>query len=99
MLLLGELLDGFCPLPQAGGFFMEKKLRGGYTTGACAAAGVKAGLLFLQGEYCREVQLTALDGTLLRIPVQAVDRAEDGVRVEILKDSGDDPDLTHGVSV
>lgn len=99
MLLLGELLDGFCPLPQAGGFFMEKKLRGGYTTGACAAAGVKAGLLFLQGEYCREVQLTALDGTLLRIPVQAVDRADDGVRVEIIKESGDDPDITNGVSV
>ena len=78
---------------------MEKKLRGGYTTGACAAAGVKAALLLMRGEYCREVQLTALDGTLLRIPVQAAEKAEDGARVEIIKESGDDPDITNGVSV
>ena len=78
---------------------MGKKLRGGYTTGACAAAALKAALLFLQGEYCREVQLRALDGTLLRIPVQEVQRTMDGAQAEIIKDSGDDPDITNGVSV
>lgn len=77
----------------------EKKLRGGYTTGACAAAGVKACLLFLQGEYCGQVELAALDGTLLHIPVKDVCRQGVGARAEIVKFSGDDPDITNGVSV
>lgn len=90
-----------CPLPEwTGGFVLKKKqLRGGYTTGACMAAGVKAGLLFLQGEYCESLQLEALDGTLLKIPVKAVMAVEGGVQAEIIKDAGDDPDITNGVSV
>ncbi len=63
------------------------------------AAGVKAGLLFLAGEYCESVVLTALDGTPLAIPVKAVQAVEGGARAEIIKDSGDDPDITNGVSV
>ncbi len=76
-----------------------KELRGGYTTGACAAAGVKACLLFLQGEYCGRVELTALDGTPLHIPVKDVCLRGEGARAEIVKFSGDDPDITNGVSV
>jgi len=75
------------------------ELRGGYTTGACAAAGVKACLLFLQGEYCEQVDILALDGTPLCIPVKDVHLSGDGVRAEIIKFSGDDPDITNGVSV
>jgi len=75
------------------------ELRGGYTTGACAAAGVKACLLFLRGDYCDHVDITALDGTLLHIPVKDVHRTEQGARAEIVKFSGDDPDITNGVSV
>ena len=37
---------------------MKKELRGGYTTGACMAAGVKAALLYRAGEYCERVSLT-----------------------------------------
>ncbi len=78
---------------------MKKAMRSGYTTGACMAAGVKAGLLFLAGEYCESVTLTALDGTPLTIPVKEVQAVEGGARTEIVKDSGDDPDITNGVSV
>ena len=78
---------------------MAKEMRSGYTTGACAAAGAKAALLFLQGEYCEHVQITALDGTVLDIPVHHVERTADGAQAEIVKDSGDDPDITNGVSV
>ena len=79
---------------------MEKKdLRSGYTTGACAAAGVKACFLFRAGEDWSVVSLTALDGTPLTIPVKEVAETADGVRAEVVKFSGDDPDITNGVSI
>ena len=78
----------------------KKSLRSGYTTGACAAAGVKAALLYEAGEDWQEVSLIALDGTRLLIPVKAVTREADGtVTAEVVKFSGDDPDITNGVSV
>ena len=78
---------------------MSTELRSGYTTGACAAAGVKAAFLFLQGKPWQEISLTALDGTPLTIPVKVVTRTEDGICAEVVKFSGDDPDITNGVSV
>ena len=84
---------------QGGMGVQAKKLRGGYTTGACAAAGVKACILFLRGESCEKVELLALDGTLLSIPIKEICRSEQGVRSEVVKFSGDDPDITNGVSV
>lgn len=78
---------------------MTKKLQGGYTTGACAAAGVMAALLFLRGGTPAQVKLSALDGTTLVIPVRRVQATEDGAEAEIVKFSGDDPDITNGVSV
>ncbi|ORT99548.1 Cobalt-precorrin-6 synthase, anaerobic [Anaerovibrio sp. JC8] len=78
---------------------MAKELRGGYTTGACVAAGVKAAALFMQGSSADYVEINALDGTKLHIPVKAVEPVGDGIRVEIVKDSGDDPDITNGVSI
>ena len=75
-------------------------LRSGYTTGACAAAGVKAALTLLTAnQVVREVEITALDGTRLTIPVANVEKISDGARVEVVKFSGDDPDITNGVSV
>lgn len=81
---------------------MKKELRGGYTTGACAAAGVKAALIFFASggrDVRREVTITALDGTKLVIPVKNVEQTEDGASAETVKFSGDDPDITNGVSV
>ena len=74
-------------------------MKSGYTTGACAAAGVKAALLFEAGKNWQTVTLTALDGTELTIPVKAVARTEAGICAEVVKFSGDDPDITDGVSV
>ena len=68
-------------------------MRSGYTTGACAAAGVKAALLFEAGKNWQTVTLTALDGTELTIPVKAVARTEAGICAEVVKFSGDDPDM------
>ena len=77
-----------------------KELKGGFTTGASAAAGVKAALIFLTtGELVGEVELVALDGTILKIPIAQVEKIDDKICVEVVKDSGDDPDITNGASI
>ena len=78
---------------------MAKELRSGYTTGACAAAGVKAAFLFMAGADWHEIELMALDGRPLTIPVKDVVETDEGIRAEVVKFSGDDPDITNGVSV
>lgn len=87
---------------------VAKVLRGGYTTGACVAAGAKAAALYLLGGLVDDVvEITALDGTRLTIPVKKIERLADSqlpdgesvVRAEIVKDAGDDPDITNGTSV
>ncbi|MGM9579828.1 MAG: cobalt-precorrin-5B (C(1))-methyltransferase CbiD [Anaerovibrio sp.] len=89
---------------------MAKRLRGGYTTGACVAAGAKAAALYLQDRLTAdEAEITALDGTRLMIPIKKIERLEDSqlpegalppvIRAEIVKDAGDDPDITNGTSV
>ena len=79
---------------------IDNALRSGYTTGACAAAGVKAALILLTtGEVVDSVELVALDGTPLIIPIKDVKKISNGIRAEVVKFSGDDPDITNGVSV
>ena len=89
---------------------MAKRLRGGYTTGACVAAGAKAAALYMQDSLTADVvEITALDGTRLMIPIKKSERLDDGrlpegalppvIRAEVVKDAGDDPDITNGTSV
>ena len=78
---------------------MKKVLRSGFTSGACVAAGVKAALFFFRGNRVESVDLLALDETRLTIPIKNISEVENGIRVEIVKDSGDDPDVTNGVSI
>ena len=78
---------------------MKKVLRSGFTSGACVAAGVKAALFFFRGNRVESVDLLALDETRLTIPIKNISEVENGIRVEVVKDSGDDPDVTNGVSI
>lgn len=78
---------------------MHKKMKSGYTTGSCAAAGTKAAILALQGNIVNEVDLYALSGELLHIPIKNIEFTEHGAKAEVIKDGGDDPDITHGSSV
>lgn len=78
---------------------MRKEMKSGYTTGSCAAAGTKAALLALQGNVVKEVELHALSGELLHIPIESVEFTADGAKAEVIKNGGDDPDITHGASV
>ena len=78
----------------------ERPLRKGWTTGACAAAAAKAAWgALLTGEFADPVTITLPRGGK---PVFALTRAELGdgwAEAAVVKDAGDDPDVTHGATV
>ncbi|WP_417129088.1 cobalt-precorrin-5B (C(1))-methyltransferase CbiD [Phocaeicola sp.] len=72
-------------------------LRSGYTTGACATAAGKAALIrLLTGESLSEVRFHIPDGEELSLPVKSVWQEEEAsATAAVVKDAGDDPDVTH----
>ena len=82
--------------------FAENGLRRGFTTGSCAAAGVKAALTLMQDKIVLSQATVSLpDGEhFLNIPVQSVEQISSGVaRATIIKQAGDDPDCTDGATI
>ncbi len=81
----------------------SKKLRSGYTTGACAAAAAKAATLFLVGNGRREgsVEIPFPDGSRVKFTIHdAGCRMQDRYAwASIIKDAGDDPDVTNGAEI
>jgi cobalt-precorrin-5B (C1)-methyltransferase len=74
----------------------KKKLRQGFTTGTAAAAAVKAALVYLfSGRTPGSVEINLLNGQVLEILVDSVSPYKDAVRAVVVKDAGDDPDITH----
>jgi cobalt-precorrin-5B (C1)-methyltransferase len=80
-----------------------KKLRSGYTTGACAAAAAKAAMLaFLGCEGVEDVEIPFPDGTRVRFDLRhcgLIEAAEKTAMGSVVKDAGDDPDVTNGAMV
>ena len=82
-------------------YFNGKKLRYGYTTGSTATAAVKAALTVLlnNSEDLREVNIKIPSGHMLTIPVKSIERDRKYVTATVIKDGGDDPDVTHGLEI
>ena len=77
-----------------------KRLRRGYTTGSCAAAAAKsAAVMLLAGRRLDSVHLVTPFGIELDLPLQEIVTDERFVSCGIVKDSGDDPDVTDGITV
>ena len=77
-----------------------KKLRRGYTTGSCAAAAAKAAALMLFAGYPLEsVHLATSAGIDLDLPLQDIVMGGNYVSCGVVKDSGDDPDVTDGIII
>ena len=78
----------------------ERPLRKGWTTGACAAAAARAAWgALLTGEFADPVTITLPRGGK---PAFALARAELGdgwAEAAVIKDAGDDPDVTHGATI
>jgi cobalt-precorrin-5B (C1)-methyltransferase len=81
---------------------MEKQgLRSGYTTGSCATAGAKAAALVIVERRTREdVEITLPRGDKVRFQLHSCTRhSETSVECSVIKDAGDDPDVTHGAEI
>lgn len=78
----------------------EKVLQRGWTTGACATAATKAALTALiTGEFPDPVAILLPKGEVPHFPL-AIESLGDGYAMAgIIKDAGDDPDVTHGAMV
>ncbi|MDE6379876.1 MAG: cobalt-precorrin-5B (C(1))-methyltransferase CbiD [Muribaculaceae bacterium] len=70
-------------------------LHTGLTTGSCATAAAKAALMgLLTRKKVEEVGFRIPDGETLHMPVESVAIEEDSATASVVKDAGDDPDVT-----
>ncbi|THV25850.1 cobalt-precorrin-5B (C(1))-methyltransferase [Peteryoungia ipomoeae] len=75
-------------------------LRKGWTTGACATAATKAALSALfTGDFPDPVSITLPRGETPAFALAHHDLGGDFATAGIVKDAGDDPDVTHGATV
>ncbi|MBQ4249999.1 MAG: cobalt-precorrin-5B (C(1))-methyltransferase, partial [Clostridia bacterium] len=72
-----------------------KRLRLGYTTGTCAAAASKAAAwMLLTGKPLRRIGVLTPGGMDVSLELKDIQTDENAVSCAVIKDSGDDPDVT-----
>ncbi len=75
-------------------------LRSGHTTGTCAAAAAKAAILMLdKGKKSSEAAITLPGGGCVTLPIEYVKLSSRGAVAAVIKDAGDDPDITNNATV
>ena len=84
---------------------MQKKgtateLRRGWTTGACATAAAKAAFIgWITAEFPDPVEIRLPRGAQAGFALACHERLAHGARAGVVKDAGDDPDVTHGLLI
>lgn len=92
--MIDDTSDSLPPAPRRRG------LRTGYTTGACAAAAAKAAALALTAQECvPEVTISLPIGQAVTFVVYDCVVSPDAAVCSVIKDAGDDPDVTHGAEI
>jgi cobalt-precorrin-5B (C1)-methyltransferase len=78
----------------------RKNLRYGYTTGACAAAAAKGAAQMLRDQrLVEDVELNLPSGDTVRFPLRGQIVRNDAASCYVVKDAGDDPDVTNGAEI
>jgi len=78
----------------------KTKLRTGYTTGSSATAAAKAALLSIINQKKTEgVDILLPKGTFMKIPIHSCEFESNKAKCSVIKDGGDDPDVTHGAEI
>ncbi len=76
------------------------KLRTGFTTGTCATAGAKAAVLaILNQKEIDFVDVTLPKKSQIRIKIESCIFDSQSATCSVIKDGGDDPDVTHGAEI
>ena len=84
------------PLPE----IPAKPLRPGWTTGACATAAARAAFeALVSGVFPDPVTITLPGGQQPAFALALAETGEGFARAGVVKDAGDDPDVTHGALV
>lgn len=80
---------------------MKRKLKTGFTTGTAAAAAAKGALrCLLEDNIPSSVNIELLSGDEMAIPIHHCERmAENKAQCTVIKDAGDDPDVTHKAEI
>ena len=78
----------------------RSSLRKGYTTGTSAAAATKGALIrLLSGKEVDCVEVTLPKGKTIVIRIEWTQIGNGSVTCAVIKDGGDDPDVTHGAQI
>src|SRR5579885_220992 len=78
----------------------NEKMRMGFTTGTCATAGAKAALLSIINKNKTDfVHVTLPKKSQIRIKIENCEFDKDNSTCTVIKDGGDDPDVTHGAEI
>ena len=76
------------------------KMRTGYTTGTSATAGAKAGVLAILGQKkIDSVDVMLPKKSTIKISIVRCEFSNDSATCTVIKDGGDDPDVTHGAEI
>ena len=78
----------------------DRPLRYGWTTGTCAAAAAKAAYTaLLTGEFPDPVEVTLPRGQRPAFALATTKASDGSATAGVVKDAGDDPDVTHGALI
>ena len=76
------------------------KLKTGFTTGSSATAAAKAALLsIINQQKIENIKIKLPKGTFIEIPIQSCEFESNKAKCSVIKDGGDDPDVTHGAEI
>lgn len=75
-------------------------MRYGFTTGSCAAAAAKAAAyMLLTGNEKKQITIETPKGGFYQAELVDIKRSDQEVCCAVVKDSGDDPDVTNGIRI
>ncbi len=80
----------------------KHRLRSGYTTGACAAAAAKAAMICILSDMAPDsVEIPFPNGSRHRFMIKRAAISREGIEAyaSVIKDAGDDPDVTNGAEI